>query len=175
MRLLGTFLTDADHRRASRNGFLVGGLLFAVTGAIGARTIGVLGFGGAVVVGLAVWFFARHALVARTERGVVMLENEGGADEELVLTRKGPGIRVPLAEATFVAHIREVPGAGRVRLQIELQWAGKSIVALLAVPFRGAPDDQEPMSKRVDYHLDRDASRAFDALSYPRPRSGARK
>ena len=164
-RDLGGYTTLADRKRARGSAMTSAAVLFAAAAAVTLRLGRHELFLAAGALALLVYFIHQRIAMARTPRGVIDLEDDAQEGVVLVLRRRGVGTRIPLARARMVGRTRTLTTVGPVRLQIEVTWDDKSMVATLAVPFRGGEGDVEGvLPTNVD--LDRTASRALDALSY---------
>ena len=164
-RELGTFTTLSDRKEASRVATISGGVI-ATAGVAYSLRIGRWElFVASLIAGLIVYFAHRRFAMSRAARGHVDIVDDDELGVTLVLSRSGPGVRIPLSRATIIGRTRTLSSVGPVRLQIEIRWENRGIVANLAIPFRGAEGDIEGVLP-ADYDLDRLASRTFDALSY---------
>ncbi|GAC1573667.1 MAG: hypothetical protein NVS3B20_24460 [Polyangiales bacterium] len=165
IRDLGGFTTAADRRHARTVGFTSGVVVFAIGAAVSLRLAHFYLFAASIVAGLIASALHRRFALSRTPKGVIDLEDDARLGVVLSLRRREHTLhRVPLKHAKFIGRTRKL-GVGPVRLQIEVRWDESSLVAALAIPFRGAIFDVDGvLPSAID--LDRTASRAFDALSY---------
>jgi hypothetical protein len=164
-RDLGGFTTVADRREAKRAATFTGGLVLAVGAAVALRLGHYPLFVGVIALAAVVYFVHRRVALARMRKGSLDVEDDKDLGVVLTLRRDGPGVKVPLAQATMIGRGRKLATVGLVRLQIEVVWEGRSICCNLAVPVRPAEGDIEGIAP-AQYDLDRTASRALDALSY---------
>jgi hypothetical protein len=166
VRELGTFLVVTDVRRANGAAVTTAALAFAaLAGAALALGKGIL-WVVALVLGPATFFFTRSRARARLPRGRVELEEDARLGQVLTMRRVEVALhRVPLAKARVLGRTLALGDGTFARTQVAVLWDEGAFAAKLAVPFQAAPADVEGQLPAV-YELDRDASRALDALSY---------
>jgi hypothetical protein len=154
-----------DRKRAKNAALTTGAVVFAAGAGASLRLGHYRWFLASILLGVVAYFVQRRVATARAPKGVLDLEDDSRLGVMLTLRRRGHTLyRVPLKEATIIGRTRTL-SVGAVRMQIEVRWPDGVFVASLAVPFRGAPFDEEGvLPSTID--LDRTASRALDALSY---------
>jgi hypothetical protein len=157
---LGTFALSSDIKRATSAAGFTAALAFC---AIAGAAFGTRHF----IVALAAPFVAVFAFLIDKKRRVDGVPR-GSIDLEdgvLSFRRKEQTIhRVKLSEATVSARAIKL-GNQRMRTQIAIAFGDRAIVGKLEVPFQAAETDEEGLLPST-IELDRQGSRAFDALSY---------
>jgi len=156
---LGTFVLATDVRRTRSAAVFPAALAFcALLGlALAVHRWSLIAL--AIASFVAVYFLDRRRRTNAIVRGEILLDGD-----DLLLRRKDVTIhRVPLEGAKIVGRTLRIGENQWARVQVVVEAGERAIVAKLAVPFQPGPIDVEgPLRPTIE--LDREGSRAFDAL-----------
>ncbi|MGZ5967908.1 MAG: hypothetical protein ACXWP4_09590 [Polyangiales bacterium] len=158
--ILGTFALASDTNRAKSAAVWTAALvLCAVLGAALGTKLWAIAFV-APFAAAAAYVVDRRRRLAAVPTGVITLE-----DGVLAFLRGDRTIhRLKLDEARVSGRALKV-GNERARIQVVIEFEDRAIVGKLSVPYKAADADEEG-ALPTTIELDRQGSRAFDALSY---------